>query len=193
MPTAITPDPLRLSEWRGNFVQSGTEDGQNLYSFALNSETPDAWQIVTAIANFAEQYGANPNLRQFVESLFPSDMGNNDQPTQYNVVASYVLTNMTYVSDPNGVEYLISPFQLLKSICATGTAYGDCDDHVLLFNSMLNSIGFETHVVGVQADPTTPLFTHVLSMVKLAGQMYFFDACNKENPYETPTGNLLII
>jgi len=193
MPLVTMPDLENVSQWRTDFIQAGAETEQNLYTFALDNETPDANQIITALSNFAEQYGANPIMRQFVESIMPRNMGNNDLPAQYNAVASFVLNNLTYMADPNGVEYVISPLILIGKILENGTAYGDCDDHVLLFNSMLNSIGFETHVVAVKADVLQPdLFTHVLSLVKLAGQNYFFDACNKENPYEVPTGDLLI-
>lgn len=194
MPMVTHSDPYRISEYRTDWQQGNDRENNGvIYTFALNNETPDAYQIVTAIANFAEQYAANVYVRGFVEKLFPDGMTPNNQPAQYNAVASFVLTKLVYVADPVGIEYLISPLKHLDNICQNGVSYGDCDDHVLLLNSMLGSIGFETHVVGVKANPTDTLFNHVISLVNLGGKQYYFDACNKTNPYAIPPGQLLII
>jgi hypothetical protein len=193
MASSTVSDPLRISEFRTNFKQSGNEQNPESIIFQLNSETPDANQIVTALASFSAQYAQNQTIRNYVEALLPTDIAPNDQKTQYDVVASFVLTKLVYVADPNGIEYIISPLRHLWNICNHGVSYGDCDDHVLLFNSMLGSIGFETHVVGVKSDPSNTYFDHVLSMVNLGGTQYFFDACNKTNPYAEPAGSLLIL
>lgn len=194
MPLTIRSDPYRAGEFRQDFQQGGDlETTPKQVVFALNNETPDSNQIVTAIANFAVQYGANPLVRSVAEKIMPANLQPNDMLAQYNAVATFVLRHLVYVRDPNAIEYIVSPVQHLNHICANGVSYGDCDDHVVLFNSLLNSLGFTTFVVGVQADPTTTLFTHVISGVKLAGKFYYFDACNKTNPYEVPAGQLLVL
>jgi hypothetical protein len=195
MPVIYAQNPYRVADWSWQWEQNNDpETTPQQVNFQITDATPDSVQIVTAIYNFSIQYASNSYVRGIAEMLLPAGIQPNDTLGQYNAVATFILTHMVYVADPVGVEYMKSPVQHLKEICATGSTVGDCDDHVLLFNTLLNALGFTTYVVGVQADPTQPgVFTHVISGVKLNGSFYYFDACNKSNPYEIPAGQLLVI
>lgn len=89
---------------------------------------------------------------------------------------------MVYVRDPVNAEYVVSPIRLIQTIYSQGVARGDCDDHVMLLNSALSSIGFETKFVGVKFPPSkSTVFNHVISGVILGGQLNLMDPCDKNN------------
>lgn len=147
--------------------------------FALNNSVPDVEQIVTALAEFAFQFGKNPRVRQFINGILaPSGIGNNDETGQLAMLLKVMQTRVVYVRDPHGIEYVRSPLVLINDICAKGSAVGDCDDHVLLFNAMANSLGFPTRIIAVKVN-NSKVFNHVISSVKVNGVWLDFDTCLK--------------
>ena len=90
---------------------------------------------------------------------------------------------MRYLLDPEGSEYFIDPLALIQEIETNGHAFGDCDDHVSLLNSMARSMGFEARAVGVHLHDDR-LWDHVISQVRLNGQWIDIDPCVKTN--DTP-------
>jgi transglutaminase-like putative cysteine protease len=89
----------------------------------------------------------------------------------------FVRSKVVYVRDPNGTEYVISPVRMLSQINTDGRTMGDCDDHTLLFNSMLNSIGFRARAVGVRLFEDR--YDHVISSVLVGNQWVDIDTCIK--------------
>lgn len=91
------------------------------------------------------------------------------------------MAKVIYVPDPHGFELVTAPDVLLMEILTRGRAYGDCDDHVLLLNTMLASVGFQTFFVAVKQDPSRDEFNHVITGVSLGGRMIEIDPCDKMN------------
>lgn len=70
-----------------------------------------------------------------------------------------------YVFDPNGVELIEAPYQILES----GVA--DCDSIVVLMATLCEQMGFRCEFVTVQADASRPKeFTHVYVQVSVPGR-----------------------
>jgi len=122
----------------------------------------------------------DPTVRELAVNLM-AGVENNDLTEQINRVVHFVMSNVTYVRDPVDGEYLVSPLKLIADYYQQGFAIGDCDDHVMLLNSLLGSIGFQTKAVGVKFGGS-PDFNHVISGVILNGQLIQIDPCAKSGP-----------
>ncbi len=171
--TATVNVQLRLSPY----------EPQQLIRFPLADGRADAPQILAFLNAITEQFGRSPWIREFTVSLLPAWTGNNDQSVILGTIIEFVRDRMRYLLDPEGAEYFIDPLALIQRIQAVGHAFGDCDDHVSLLNSMARSMGFEARAVGVHLhDPR--LWDHVISQVRIAGRWVDVDPCVKTN--ETP-------
>ena len=182
-PEQITIDPtqLRLSQ---------AAPAQVLRFPIPDDGRADAPVILAYLKQFAEYYGRSPFIREFSRTLLPAFTADNDQTVIVRTLAAWVRDNVTYLADPSGAEYFIDPIALITQWQDRGKAYGDCDDHVLLLNSMLNSMGLDTRVVGVHLhDPV--LWDHVISSVKLDGQWVDIDPCLKTNEAPNYTQKLV--
>jgi len=111
-------------------------------------------------------------------------LSNNDILGQVNRAVSFVRQNVTYIRDPVDSEYVISPVRMLDSFTATGYMAGDCDDHVMLLNTMLGSVGIQTKFVGVKFGNASE-YNHVISGIFVGGQMYLVDPCAKGSTQPT--------
>lgn len=89
----------------------------------------------------------------------------------------FVKDRVIYVPDPQGFELVTAPDVMLVQILRNGRTHGDCDDHVLLLNTLLTSIGFATVFIGVKQGGED--FNHVISGVDLNGQYLDIDPCDK--------------
>ena len=105
-------------------------------------------------------------------------LSDNDIPNQIARLLSFVRERMVYVADPVNAEYIISPIRLLQQIHDRGYSNGDCDDHVMLFNTMLGSIGITTKFVGVKLGGASD-YNHVISGVMIGDKMTLLDPCSK--------------
>ena len=92
-------------------------------------------------------------------------LGDNDLSGQVAKVTDFVRTQVTYARDPVNQEYLIHPRQMLAQYHTSGTMVGDCDDHVMLLNSLLGALGFTTVCLGVISGGGSE-YNHVISGVK---------------------------
>lgn len=144
----------------------------------LADNRADAPQIIAYLKELSIAFGRDPFVREFTVSLFPSTMRDNDLEGMLRIIAAFVRDRMLYVPDPQGTEYVISPVILLQRISANGRAAGDCDDHVLLFNSMMTSVGFPVRVAGVHLNEPV-LWDHVISQVWINNQWLDVDLCLK--------------
>jgi len=145
--------------------------------YPLNSLSSDASQILAFLEEAKQQYLRVPFIREFTVNLL-SGLDNNDQVGQVNRVIDFVRQNVTYVQDPTDSEYVISPVQMLDRWQRTHSMYGDCDDHVLLLNTMLGTIGIPTKFIGVKFG-NSDVYNHVISGVELEGQLFQVDPCAK--------------
>jgi len=140
----------------------------------------DAPQILAYLHNLSVQFGKAPYIRQFTVNglLRAAGVGNNDQGRQVEIVLYFVRRALTYVRDPVESEYVISPIDLLEQIRAGQQAYGDCEDHCLLLNSMLASLGFPTRFVAT-AIGGADWWNHVISSVFVGGRWVNLDPVAK--------------
>ena len=75
-------------------------------------------------------------------------------------VGDFVKNSVRYVRDPNNIEYLQDPTDLVKQI-QSGTAQGDCDDMAMLTASLLLSIGHEPYFRAVRYVNSVGNYNHI--------------------------------
>lgn len=161
---------------------AAAENQNRNIEFRLSNYTTDAHQIVSTLARLARHYGTQPEVRNFVNGILPADTPDNDAPALLSSVVAFMESRITYVPDPQGIEYVTSPMRLIRDLCQTGKATGDCDDQALLLNSFLNSVGFTTYMTGVKVNGAD-YFNHVISTIRVAGNLIDVDLCRSGTPF----------
>ena len=151
---------------------------------------PDAFSIVRHLQTLSEEYGRNPDVRFYAALILPVGIGDNDVRAQIRTMTEFVKNSVTYVADPEGTEYVISPLVMLADIWKNGSTIGDCDDHVLLFNSLLRSLGIVTKVIGVKLH-APDRFDHVIAAVFDGDEWIDVDLCAKDVPQPFYTERLV--
>jgi transglutaminase-like putative cysteine protease len=152
---------------------------QPLLSFPLPS-SDEIPSILAVLRNMADLYCREPAVRRAAVQIIRGQ-ADNDQLAQLRAVTEFVKSRMQYVRDTMGVEYTVAPDLLLRDIAEHGSAAGDCDDHVLLLVSLLQSIGFPCRIVAVKIPPS-PLFNHVIAQALYRGEWMDIDPCAKTVP-----------
>ncbi len=75
---------------------------------------------------------------------------------------NFCTTQIKYAFDPNGVELIESPWKVIESGIA------DCDSIVILFATIVESLGMPARFVTIKADKSRPNdFSHVFAEVKI--------------------------
>jgi hypothetical protein len=90
-------------------------------------------------------------------------------PSNYYVdeamaIGDFVKEKVRYVRDPNGIEYIQDPVDLIKQI-SDGTAQGDCDDMALLTATLLLAIGHEPYFRAIRYSAGIGNFNHIYVVV----------------------------
>lgn len=93
-------------------------------------------------------------------------------------MVDFVRQKVTYVRDPDDSEYITTATRMLQGYRETGVIFGDCDDHVVLLNSLLMSLGVPAKPVGVKFGGSTE-FNHVISGVWMNQHYALIDPCAK--------------
>lgn len=189
-PTAFTPLTalgIPAAAVLEDFSGEDCRDPKQWIRYPLDGTQSDAEQIVTILARLAVAYGKNPCVISFARCLVKDLTINNDWRGQFDAVSAFLLDRVVYQADPRGLEYVRSPVQMLVEFEVQGHCRGDCDDMVLLFNSLLNALGFRTRVEAVMINSDT-VFDHVISSVNLGGTWAEFDGCNKNAPWTVYAG-----
>ncbi len=150
-------------------------------SVPLDPSQPDAFSIIARLNQLGDVFSRDPRIRLFAETLLHGGMRDNDQPAQAEAVLNFVKTHVRYVRDPQGGEYIYTPEAMIRNIQANGFALGDCDDHVLLLNSLLGSLGFAAQAAGVKLWGSDR-YNHVISRVAINGYWTLLDPCAKGVP-----------
>lgn len=171
--------PFPLIDSPATYSQGNSETIPLVKRLPLDNSAPDARQIINALAALTTEYGANPEVRRFVEKFLTPDLKNNDIDALYATVYQITRSFMRYVPDPLGVEYVISPLQHIHNILARGFSTGDCDDLVLFFNSLLSSVGIDTRVAATTINGSD-ILNHVFSMVYLDGKWKDVELCSPD-------------
>lgn len=145
----------------------------------LNSIVDDPNSIVDLCNQVAYQAAQDPVFRQRVEVLIvPKTYGNNDLVGAFNACVEFVQNGVRYMPDPVGIEYLKTPALMLKEIAQNGQSVGDCDDHCVLLQAMLLTLGMNASTVGVKL-PGSQWFNHVIVAASFGGMNYLADPCVK--------------
>ena len=184
---AVSPSTISSAKWRG---PETCADSPQRVSFPISDYGDPIVQIVNRVDDLALRYGNSPCVLTFARSLIRDIQTNNYRREHFNRIANIVLEKTVYVADPRGVEYVRSPVRMIMDINKQGYAQGDCDDCVLLANSLYNALGFDTRVVAVTLKGSD-YPNHVLSQIKFAGAWVWFDPCNKSNPRQVWSGNMI--
>lgn len=137
-------------------------------------------QILANLERLAAYYGARPVIRE-VATRVARSLGDNALAFQVQKLAAFVMDRVIYVRDPVGAEFVKTPDRMLLDIARTGTTEGDCDDHVLLFAALAQSIGIPVRIAAVKIPPS-PVWNHVIVIVDLDGKAYEIDLCAKGVP-----------
>jgi hypothetical protein len=186
--TAPTAIGLPIVSPFDTFQPEGCRDAPRRISLELTADRPDAEQIVQALARLALAYGKSECVVNFAKCMIEDITANNDTQGMFSRITKFLVEQVIYVADPLGAEYVRSPVQLLRQWEDQGSAQGDCDDHVLLANSLFNALGFKTRVVALKVF-NDAVFDHVICSVLLQGTWYDFDPCNKSDPFHAYPGD----
>lgn len=139
---------------------------------------PGIRQILQNLQALKNYYGSLPSIRAAALAI-GGTRTNNDQLTSALKLADYVKRGLVYQADPFNSELTQTPDVLLLQINRRGYAAGDCDDHVLLFASLAESLGIYTEIVGVKA-PGSDAWNHVIVITWPNETAYQLDLCAKE-------------
>ncbi len=133
--------------------------------------------LLTAWKNY---YGTLPAIRR-AALLIAGSIEDNNQAAQVASLAQFVKQSLVYQADPINSEFVQSPDLLLVAIStsADGVARGDCDDHVLLFCALAESLGIACDAAGVRANGAA-VVNHVIAVVHLATGDMDVDLCAKQ-------------
>ena len=134
--------------------------------------------ILRKLAKIRDYYAQFPFVRRTALS-FGNPRHDNDLAGIACNLTTFVKTKVMYVPDPRGFEYVTAPDVMLAEILQRGRTFGDCDDHVLLLNTLLWTLGFDTHFVAVKLPPAGKLFDHVITGVEIEGSWKLIDPCCK--------------
>lgn len=151
---------------------------------------PGIRRILEVLTRLKEEYGRLPAIRSAALAIASSAI-DDDQAGQVNRLAVFVRTALIYVRDPLNLEFVQTPDLLLLAIDRDGFAQGDCDDHVLLFAALAESLAIECDIAGV-CSPGAVTEDHVIAVVHLDGVPIDFDLCAK-GPHQPAYASKLIV
>lgn len=137
--------------------------------------------IFTELVRIRDYYSQFPFVRRCAIE-FGAPETNNDLDGLFKNLVAFVKNKVRYVPDPVGFEWVTAPDVLLADILQKGIAYGDCDCHCLLLNTLLASVGFQTRFIAVKLPPATGQFDHVICGVLVNSRWTDVDTCAKSTP-----------
>lgn len=135
-------------------------------------------QIVANLNAMKDHYGSLPAIRSAALAIVGA-ADDDDDDGNVSKLTDFVKRSVVYVKDPLNSEFTQTPDILLLQIHDAGTARGDCDDHVLLFASLCESLGIFCAIVGVATTPGSQIFNHVIALPYPHGEQTQVDLCAK--------------
>src|ERR1700685_2792323 len=137
--------------------------------------TPGIRQIVANLNAMKDHYGSLPAIRAAALTIAASNTDDDDAGNTQKI-AAFVRSSVVYVKDPVNSEFTQTPHVLLLAIHNTGAARGDCDDLVLLFASLVESLGIFCTIAAVQT-PGSSTFNHVIAIAYPESEAVQVDLC----------------
>jgi hypothetical protein len=183
MPTAAKNPTVQTNRLQAVITRPLNGVAGDVLRFNLNNDNSDAEQILAYLSSFLVQFSRMPEIRATAISLL-AGITDNNIPMQVTMITNFVKSQMVYVRDPAGVEFVISPLWAIKEIQQGRKVLGDCDDHVLLLGSLLGAIGFDVRPVAVHLYDAT-YYDHVILQAGLGaeyGGWVDLDPCAKSLP-----------
>ncbi len=130
--------------------------------------------MLVELQRIRDYYSQFPFIRRSAIK-FGAPKSNDDVDGMVSNLTQFVRSKMRYVEDPVGYELVTAPDVLLADILQNGFATGDCDDHVLLLNTLLMSVGVPTNFAAVRISRESEYYDHVISIVQVRGVMKQID------------------
>lgn len=123
----------------------------------------------------ARKSSGDPIIRKLALNILESyQIPSNHYVDEALAIGDYVKRKVRYVRDPENIEYLQDPVDLVKQI-QNGFAQGDCDDMSLLTASLLLSIG------------AAPVFRAVRYEGHMGNYNHIYVVVFEQNPHEAQT------
>lgn len=113
----------------------------------------------------ARSRAGDPLIRKLaLNILLYYQIPSNDCVKECLAIGDYVKNKVRYVKDPDNIEYLQDPVDLVKQI-QKGTAQGDCDDMSLLTATLLLAIGHQPFFRAVRYEGHSGNYNHIYVVV----------------------------
>lgn len=146
----------------------------------MNNSTPhklipraNMWVTLRAMREQALKGKKDLEIRRLVEKIC-EEVAEGDYAGELLAIYYWVKQNIRYMRDIDGVEFLKSPNQLIK------TRSGDCDDIATLLAAMFMAAGNPVHFTIVAFNGGMPVFSHVyVEVVTPHGPVLFDPVANR--------------
>jgi hypothetical protein len=105
----------------------------------------------------------DPTLRKLAENIV-LQVPSNDFIGEALAIGAYVQAKVRYLRDPDDIEYLQDPIDLIQKM-QNGNAQGDCDDMALFTATLLLSIGHQPFYRAVRYNGVLGPYNHIYVVV----------------------------
>jgi hypothetical protein len=131
-------------------------------------------QTIQLMKKIARLRAGDPLVRRLAENILQQyQVKSHHYLDEALAIGDYVLRKVRYLRDPENIEQLTDPIDLIKAI-QQGRAQGDCDDMSLLTATLLLSIGHQPYFRAVRYNQAFGNFNHIYVIVhekNLGGQV----------------------
>lgn len=152
----------------------------NLNAFAAAMPNAPVFQTQAAVASqrnlllwmerqCAQYFTYRPEFAQTAKNIL-SSTGYSNRGAMVVALNNWVKSHLAFAYAEQAAGQITSPVVLLSAILRNGWAYGTSDDHVMLFNTFLGSVGISARFVGVKLGGSTT-YNHVVSGVLINNGM----------------------
>lgn len=122
-------------------------------------------QTIKLMEKIARQRSGDPTIRKFALNILSYyQVPSQDYAKEALAIGDYVKEKVRYVRDPDGIEYLQDPVDMIKQM-AKGEAQGDCDDMSLLIATLLLAIGHRPYFRTVRYNTQFGHYNHIYVVV----------------------------
>lgn len=151
---------------------------------------PGTRSVLQRLTSLKNHYGRLPVIRSAALHIAGSTR-DHDQAGHVQRLFAWVQHYLVYVCDPYNAELVVTPDLMLYQVGTNGVAFGDCDDHVLLYASLAESLGIPTDPIGVKT-PDSSAWNHVIAASQFDdGSAVYLDLIAKGIPQPSYSEMLL--
>ena len=122
-------------------------------------------KIVRILTDMIEDGMRDQVVREKAKQILAAaNVQGHDELGEIRAITEWVQTHMVYRKEPLGVEIFHTGRRLIKDI-ESGNSAGDCDDFVILWGSLLGSIGYPVGALIVDSNGDG-VYNHVMGVTK---------------------------